>query len=80
MTADNTARFRAFRSQRRLALALGLAALALGLALGNLPPCETEDSTWCAWDAQTQGNGAGQSFVNLGGWMIYAPADNLESF
>lgn len=29
----------------------------------ELPPCETEDSTECFWDAQTMGNGVGQSFV-----------------
>jgi hypothetical protein len=26
-------------------------------------PCETEDSTGCRWDAETQGNGYGTSFV-----------------
>lgn len=28
-------------------------------------PCPTEDSAWCYWDAATQGNGLGRSFVVL---------------
>lgn len=27
------------------------------------PPCQTEDSTGCHWDADTRGNGQGRSFV-----------------
>ena len=27
--------------------------------------CETEDSTWCIWNAAQQGNGKGQSFISL---------------
>jgi hypothetical protein len=30
-----------------------------------LPVCEVEDSTFCAWNAKTQGNGLGQSFITL---------------
>lgn len=30
------------------------------------PECATEDSTNCAWDAATQGNGEGHSFVTIG--------------
>lgn len=30
-----------------------------------LPPCATEDSTQCYWDAQTMGNGRGRSFIAL---------------
>jgi hypothetical protein len=30
-----------------------------------LPPCQTEDSSWCSWDATSQGNGTGTSFVSL---------------
>ena len=41
--------------------------LLLSLAL---PPCATEDSTNCHWDAQTRGNGQGVSFVDLGGMLI----------
>jgi len=37
-----------------------------------LPPCPTEgDSTWCSWDAQSQGNGQGTSFVVIGETVIY---------
>jgi hypothetical protein len=27
------------------------------------PPCPTEDSVGCVWDAQRQGNGLGVSFI-----------------
>lgn len=33
----------------------------------DFTPCATEDSTWCYWDAQTRGNGQGQSFIAFGG-------------
>ena len=29
-------------------------------------PCPYEDSTFCTWDAESQGNGTGRSFVNVG--------------
>lgn len=56
-------------------LALGMA---LGMSLtaclaasteptGELPPCATEDSTNCVWDAETQGNGQGTSFIDIDG-------------
>ncbi len=32
-----------------------------------LPACPTEDSSNCRWDAARQGNGYGQSFIDLGG-------------
>lgn len=32
-----------------------------------LPPCATEDSTDCLWDADTRGNGEGTSFVDVDG-------------
>lgn len=36
-----------------------------------LSPCPSEDSNFCQWDAQTQGNGLGQSFVALSGnWIV----------
>ena len=31
-----------------------------------LPPCPYEDSGSCAWDADTRGNGYGNSFVVIG--------------
>lgn len=36
-----------------------------------LPACETEDSTNCYWDATVQGNGLGQSFVDINGTAHY---------
>lgn len=33
----------------------------------HLPPCATEDATNCIWDAKTQGNGEGRSFIDYGG-------------
>lgn len=32
-----------------------------------LNECPTEDSTNCFWDATSQGNGTGQSFIDLNG-------------
>lgn len=31
----------------------------------GLPPCATEDSTGCYWDADTRGNGTGHDVVTL---------------
>ena len=36
-----------------------------------LPVCEYEDSANCRWDAGTAGNGAGFSFIDLGGEVYY---------
>lgn len=33
--------------------------------LSSLPPCETEDSVNCYWDADTMGNGRGKSYTSL---------------
>ena len=35
-----------------------------------LPPCATEDSDNCYWDASTRGNGKGSSFVVIEGIVI----------
>lgn len=35
-----------------------------------VPACPTEDSNNCYWDARTQGNGQGRSFIDLGGFLI----------
>lgn len=53
---------------RTLAAILSLAACVVlgwwGMALATeLPPCATEDSVSCYWDAATMGNGVGQSFT-----------------
>lgn len=51
-------------------VALSLVAGAIvGALRGNaanlsLPPCPTEDSTHCYWDADTMGNGQGRDVVN----------------
>lgn len=61
--------------------ALGVA-LGLGIAAGvmvaaadaeapDLPACEQEDSTNCVWNAQDQGNGEGESFVDVDGETFY---------
>ncbi|QWS69369.1 membrane protein [Microbacterium phage Necrophoxinus] len=51
-----------------LALAVGLTvgSVASGLAhdAATLPPCATEDSTGCYWDASESGNGHGWDLVN----------------
>ena len=60
------------------ALLQDLAALAsivvfvAGVAVASitLTPCEFEDSSNCAWNAETQGNGRGQSFVNVAGFVV----------
>jgi hypothetical protein len=38
----------------------------------ELPPCVTEDSVSCYWDADTMGNGRGRSFtVDADGVVTY---------
>ena len=37
----------------------------------SLPPCPTEDSDNCIWDATTHGNGQGRSFISLNGTTYY---------
>lgn len=49
--------------------ALAVICLALMVWLA-IPVCPTEDSSNCLWDAQTQGNGRGQSFIDVGGYLI----------
>ena len=39
--------------------------LVIALLLVLLPPCATEDSTLCYWDADTMGNGEGHSYIAL---------------
>lgn len=33
--------------------------------------CDTEDSTNCYWDANVQGNGTGNSFIDVNGTAYY---------
>lgn len=35
------------------------------ISLFSFQPCATEDSTQCYWNAQTQGNGEGTSFIAI---------------
>jgi hypothetical protein len=37
----------------------------------TLPPCVSEDSVNCYWDAARMGNGTGTSFVNIDGVYYY---------
>ena len=43
-----------------------ITALLVALAL-IMPPCATEDSLNCYWDASASGNGIGQSFIDIDG-------------
>lgn len=43
---------------------LALVILTAGVALGSLSaPCPTEDSSWCTWYSDIQGNGQGHSYT-----------------
>lgn len=35
-------------------------------------PCAEEDSLNCVWDASVQGNGVGQSYINISNDWVYA--------
>lgn len=45
---------------------------------GTLPPCESEDSRDCYWDAGERGNGEGVSFVDIDGTAYYPAATDDE--
>ena len=47
--------------------------LVLALVLSVFPACVEEDSALCYWDASTQGNGVGTSFISLGEVIIPLP-------
>jgi hypothetical protein len=42
-----------------------LVVLGLWGCLMIFPPCATEDSTYCLWDASEQGNGEGFDVINF---------------
>lgn len=44
----------------------------------ELVACEFEDSTNCIWNAQEQGNGIGQSFVDIDGEVTYIKEPPFE--
>ena len=46
----------------------------------NLIACEFEDSTNCIWNAQEQGNGVGESFVDIEGVAYYGTSGKLPDF
>lgn len=48
-----------------------MTALLLLLAALVLPPCPTEDSDGCYWNAGVAGNGLGRSFVAVAGTVLY---------
>ena len=67
-------------NHRRITIATAFLAggtLTLGLAFASptdeevLPPCPTEDSANCYWDADTQGDWTGTDFVDLDGTAYY---------
>lgn len=37
----------------------------------SIPECATEDSTNCFWNANVQGNGTGNSFIDVNGTAYY---------
>jgi len=43
-----------------------------GTPTRTLPPCPTEDSDNCVWDAAMRGNRLGQGFVRIHGRTYYA--------
>lgn len=44
----------------------------------DLPPCPTEDSSNCYWDATVQGDGNGMSFIDIDGTAYYTDGTILE--
>lgn len=47
-----------------------------GISEPTLPPCATEDSVSCHWDATVQGNGIGRSFTtDADGMPTYVGAE-----
>jgi len=52
---------------------IGFGAISLAYAAPRIfPPCVTEDSSNCFWDASTRGNGRGASFLDIAGHQFYA--------
>lgn len=46
------------------AVCAGILTATGALTADRLPPCPTEDSVQCYWDASTMGNGSGTDVVN----------------
>lgn len=49
---------------------INLPAALIALLLHMFPACPTEDSAGCGWNAQTQGNGRGKSFIAITDTLI----------
>lgn len=68
-TTTPARRKRRFRIPVYLAPLLGVVAVyAVGGVLCLIAaqtPCASEDATFCIWNAETSGNGAGRSFIAL---------------
>lgn len=47
------------------AAAAFLLSLLFFIAILSFRPCPAEDSRFCYWNAETRGNGVGQSFIRL---------------
>lgn len=43
----------------------------LALILALTTPCQYEDSNNCYWDAQSNGNGQGSSFITINDHVYY---------
>lgn len=72
----------AYREGARHALILSIIVAILAAMMLVMAPwmraCEAEDSISCTWNAQEQGNGEGQSFVNWYGVIIPVSNDYLN--
>lgn len=59
-----------FAKDLAAAAAMAVFVAGLMLAIVGVTPCLQEDSRNCLWDAQAQGNGRGQSFIDVAGWTL----------
>lgn len=62
---------RRIRTVVRVGLVFAILTAGYVWALSPSLECATEDSTNCYWDATTQGNGQGRSFVDINGTAYY---------
>ena len=58
-------------SDSAAAIAVPADVLAKAGLTDGVPPCATEDSDDCYWDAPTMGNGHGRSFVVIDGHYFF---------
>ncbi len=50
-----------------------LTLIVISLCVIMFPECANEDSMNCYWNAATNGNGIGQSFIDIAGITYYLP-------